>query len=132
MSRLSGKNGLLYAAIASGGTPSPIAFLNQFSLDFTTDKQDVTCFGDTTKQYVSGFADASGAYAGFFDDATPQLYTAAVDGVARGFYHYINRSNTGLYFFGTAIFDFSISEQVTGGVAISGTWAASTSISKVG
>lgn len=132
MARISGKNGILYANITSGGTAEPIAYLNQFSMDFTTDKQDVTCFGDTIKQYVSGFADAAGAFAGFYDNATAQLYTAAVDGVARKFYFYPSTAATSQYWFGTGIFDFSISEQVSGGVAISGSWAAATTVSKVG
>jgi len=132
MARISGKNGILYANITSGGTAEPIAFLNQFSMDFTTDKQDVSCFGDTTKQYVSGFADASGAFAGFYDNATAQLYTAAIDGVARKFYFYPTTASTAQYWFGTGIFDFSISEQTSGGVAISGSWAAATAVAKVG
>lgn len=131
MARLSGKNGLLYANITSGGTAEPIAFINQFGLNFATDKQDVTCFNDTNKVYVSGFSDASGDFAGFYDDATAQLYTAAVDGVARKFYFYPDRTTTTRYFFGTAIFDFSIAENINGGVSVSGSWAAATAISKV-
>ena len=132
MSRISGKNGLLYANITSGGTAEPIAFVNSFSMNFATDKQDVTAFGDTTKVYVSGYADATGDFAGFYDDATAQLYTAAVDGVARKFYFYPDRTTTAKYFWGTAIFDFSVSEGLGGGVAVSGSWAAATAIAKVG
>jgi len=132
MARLSGKSGTLYAGIASGATATPIAFLNQWSMDFSTDKQDVTCFGDTQKVYVSGFADATGAYAGFYDDATAQLYTAAIDGVARSFYFYPSSSVSTKYWYGQALFDFSVSEQISGGVAISGTWAASTTITRIG
>lgn len=132
MSRVSGKNGLLYANITSGGTAEPIAFVNQFQLNFATDKQDVTCFNDTNKVYVSGFSDASGSYQGFYDNATAQLYTAATDGVARKFYFYPDRTATSQYWFGTAIFDFSVQEQIGGGVAISGNWAAASAVSKVG
>lgn len=132
MSRISGKNGRLYANITSGGTAEPIAFVNQFSLNFSTDKQDVTAFGDTNKVYVSGYSDATGDFAGFYDDATAQLYTAAVDGVARKFYFYPDSTAATKYFFGTAIFDFSVTEQIGGGVAISGSWAAASAISKVG
>lgn len=132
MARISGKSGRLYANITSGGTAEPIAFVNSFAMNFATDKQDVTCFGDTVKQYVSGFADATGDFAGFYDTATAQLYTAAIDGVARKFYFYPDQTSTSQYWFGTAIFDFSISEAISGGVAISGSWAAATAVSKVG
>jgi len=132
VARISGKSGRLYAGITSAGTAEPIAFINSFSLNFATDKQDVTCFGDTNKTYVSGFADATGDFAGFYDDATAQLYTAATDGVARKFYFYPDTTSTTKYWFGTAIFDFSVSDAISGGVAISGGWAASTAISKVG
>ncbi len=132
MARLSGKSGRLYAGITSGGTAEPIAFINSFSLSFSTDKQDVTAFGDTNKVYVSGFSDATGDFAGFYDDATAQLYTAAVDGVARRFYFYPDSTTNTKYFYGTAIFDFSVSEQIGGGVAVSGSWAAATAIAKVG
>lgn len=132
MARITGKNGLLYAAITSSGTAEPIAFINQFSLDFKTDKQDVTCFNDTNKVYVSGYADASGSYSGFYDTATAQLYTASVDGVARKFYFYPDRTATSQYWFGTGLFDFSVAEGIGGGVAISGSWAAASAVSKVG
>jgi hypothetical protein len=132
VARLSGKNGRLYAGVTSGGTAEPIAFINSFSLSFTTDKQDVTCFGDTGKVYVSGFADATGDFAGFYDDATNQLYTAATDGVARRMYLYPDMTTNTKYWFGTAIFDFSVQQNLSGGVAISGSWAAASSITKVG
>lgn len=132
MPRIAGRNGALYAAITSGGTAEPIAFLNNWSLDFSTEKIDVTSFGDSSMVYVSGLPDVQGTYAGFYDDATPQLYTAAVDGVARRFYLYPNRSTPGQYWFGTAIFDMSIDASVDGAVAISGSLAAASPTSKVG
>jgi hypothetical protein len=132
MARISGKSGRLYAAITSGGTAEPIAFINSFSLSFTTDKQDVTCFGDAGKVYVSGFSDATGDFAGFYDDATAQLYTAATDGIARRFYFYADSTVNTKYWFGTAIFDFAVTEAISGGVAVSGSWAAASPIIKVG
>ena len=81
MARLHGSRGALYASITSGGTAEPIAFLNAWEISFETDKVDVTAFGDSNHIYVSGLPDASGTFGGFYDDATPQLYTAAQDGV---------------------------------------------------
>ena len=132
MARISGKSGRLYAGITSAGTAEPIAFINSFSLNFATDKQDVTCFGDTNKAYVSGFADATGDFAGFYDDATAQLYTAATDGIARKFYFYPDTASTTKYWFGTAIFDFSVESGVSDAATISGTFKAASAVSKIG
>ena len=122
MARIAGRNGRLYANITSGGTAEPITFLNNWSINFVTDKIEVTGFGDTTKTYVASLPDASGDYAGFYDDGTNQFYTAAVDGVARKFYLYPSTSTNGQYWFGTAIFDFSVNAAVDGAVQVTGSW----------
>jgi hypothetical protein len=132
VARIHGKSGRLYAAIASGGNAEPIAYLNSWSIDFSTDKADVTAFGDTNKVYVSGLPDSSGSFGGFYDDATAQLYTAAQDGVARKFYLYPSNATTGQYWYGTALFDFSVTSGVADAVAISGNWNAAGAITKVG
>jgi hypothetical protein len=67
-----------------------------------------------------------------YDDATAQFYTAATDGVARKFYLYPSTSATGQYWFGTAIFDFSVSFPTSGPAAMSGSFAAASITSKVG
>ena len=132
MARIHGKSGRLYAAIASGGSAEPIAYLNSWTIDFSTDKADVTSFGDTNKVYVSGLPDSSGSFGGFYDDATAQLYTAAQDGVARKFYLYPSNAMTGQYWYGTALFDFSVSSGVGDAVSVSGNWNAAGAITKVG
>ena len=132
MARKHGRNGRLLAAVASGGTAEPIAFLKTFSISFATDNVDVTAFGDTNKVSVAGLPDSSGSYDGFYDTDTAQLFTAATDGVARKFYLYPDYSDTTEYFFGTAIFDFSVSQAVDGAIGISGDWQAASSVSKVG
>jgi len=133
MSRLAGRNGRLYAGIGSAGTAEPIAFLSKWSLKFTTDKYDVTAFGDTTKVYVAGLPDCQGDYSGFYDNATAQLYTAATDGVARKFYLYpdIVGNPAANYWFGTAIFDFSVDGDLGGSVNISGSFAGASAVTKV-
>lgn len=131
MARISGKNGRLYAAITSGGTAEPIAFISQWEMNFATEKGDVSAFGDANKVYVSGFADATGSFSGFYDDATQQLYSAAVDGVSRKFYFYPDTTSATKYWHGSAIFDFAVQQQVSGGVGISGSWAATSEVKRV-
>jgi hypothetical protein len=81
--------------------------------------------------YVAGLPDSSGTFAGFYDSATAQLYTAATDGVARKFYLYPDTADA-IYWFGTALFDFSVSTAVDGAVTVSGNWNAASIVSKVG
>ena len=137
MARKHGRTGRLYAdfSTSGGGSASPVASLKQWTIDFTTDKVDATCFGDTNKQYLAGLPDSSGTFAGLYDDATASAYAAAIDNGtnnARNFYLYPDTGNTGQYWFGTALFDFSIDGTVEGATAINGSWAAASTTSKVG
>lgn len=131
MARIHGRRGQLYVDPTGSAAASPVAYLSQWGLDFSTDRVDVTAFGDTNKTYVSGLPDAQGSFSGFYDTATAQLYTASQDGLARKFYLYPDNSSTGTYFFGTALFDFSLSGGVSDGVAVSGTFAAASEVAKV-
>lgn len=132
MARIAGRNGVLYAGLTSAGTAEPIAYLNNWSLAFTTGKIDVTSFGDTSMIYVSSLPDCQGTYSGFYDDASVQLYTAATDGVPRKFYLYPSTSLATQYWYGTGIFDMSIDAAVDGAVAISGGFAAASITTKKG
>jgi hypothetical protein len=132
MARIAGRQGRLYANLTSAGTAEPVSYLNSWSINFATDKIEVTAFGDTNKTYVAGLPDAAGDFAGFYDDASTQLYTAATDGVARKFYLYPTTATSGTYWFGTAIFDFNVDGTVEGPVSVSGSWSASTPVAKVG
>lgn len=131
MPRIAGRNGALYAEVTPGNA-IPIAFLNQWTLNAQSNRTDVTAFGDTSLVYVQGLPDAQGTYAGFYDNATVQTYTAAADGLARKIYLYPDRTQTGVYWFGTAFFDYSIDTSADGAVTISGSWAAATPIQRVG
>jgi len=132
VARLHGKSGRLYCDLAGGGSASPVAFLNKWTADFLTDKVDVTALGDSNKVYVAGLPDSKGTFAGFYDDATVQLYTAAHDGVPRSFYLYPSTNNLAQYWYGTSLFDFSVSGGTTEAVAVSGAWAAASAVLKVG
>lgn len=132
MGRLAGRFGMIYMGLASGGTATPIATQASWSMNFVTNKIDVTAFGDTTKVYVAGLPDASGQFSGWYDDATVQTYTAATDGVARRFYLYPSTSNTAQYFWGTVFPDMSIEGTVDGAISVSASWAAASPIQKVG
>lgn len=133
MARISGRNARAYINISSGGTAEPLAFMSSWSLNQASDRYEVTAFGDTSKSYVQGLPDAQGNLAGFFDTATAQMYTAAVDGVARKTYLYPDIvGSPAVYWFGTAFLDFNIDVPVDGPVAITGSFASATGFAKVG
>jgi hypothetical protein len=118
--------------VSTKAAPSPVAYTASFSIDMKTDKVDVTAYGDNNKTYVAGLPDDQGQYGGFADIAGDLLYTAARDGLSRKFYFYPDYVNSvGTYFFGSAFFDLSYSSAVGDAVKVSGTWVASTDISRV-
>jgi hypothetical protein len=130
--RISGRRGRVYIGIASDtATAEPLPFVASYSMNFESEKIDVTAMGDENKTYVGGLPDASGDFSGFYDDATNQTYTAAVDGLPRKFYLYPNVSVTTTYFFGTVLADFQINAEVSGAVEMSASWAAASKIQKV-
>lgn len=132
MARIHGRNGRIYLAVTSGGTAAPLPFLATWSINFSTDKAEVTAMGDSNKTYVAGLPDASGQFAGFYDDSTAQTYTAATDGVARNFYLYPSTLNTGQYWYGTILPDFNVDGGVGKAVEVSASWNAASTITKIG
>lgn len=133
MSRIHGRRGRIYLGLASDtATAEPLPFFASWSINFSTDKVDVTAFGDNNKVYVAGLPDASGQFAGFYDDATVQTYTAATDGLARKFYLYPSTLTNTQYFWGTILPDFSVDGAVADAVKVSASWNAASAIVKQG
>src|SRR6476620_6104214 len=109
MARIHGRRGRVYLGILNDtATAEPLPFIAKWSINFATDKANVTALGDSNQVYVAGLPDASGDFSGFFDSATAQTYTAATDGLARKFYLYPDTSTATTYWFGTVLPDFSV------------------------
>ena len=134
MARVHGRRGRLYVGLASDtAAAEPVTYLNKWAISFATDNVEVTANGDTTKVYVAGLPDASGSFGGFYDDASAQLMTSSSDGLARRMYLYpTTPSNVGPYWFGTALFDFSVEGDVGAAVTISGDFQAASAVTKIG
>lgn len=135
MSRIHGRNGIVYLGVNPADAASPMAFLSDWSINFSVAKVDVTCMGDQNLIWVAGLPDASGDFSGFFDTATAQTYTAAQDGLARNFYLYPSTlgtqgANPGQYFFGQILPDFSIAGSVSAAVSLKSSWNAASRISR--
>lgn len=132
MSRIHGRNGVIYFDMTGAGSAANLPFQSKWSINFATDTDEVTCFGDANKTYVSGLPDASGEFSGFYDDASKQTYSAATDGVARKFYLYPASGLTTQYWYGNIIADFKVEAGVSGGAQVSASWKAAGAITKAG
>jgi hypothetical protein len=132
VSRIAGRNGRIYIALASGGTAEPLNFVAKWSLDFSTPKFDMTAMGDVNQVSGSGLPAAKGSFSGFYDNATVQTYTAATDGVARKFYLYPDLGTATQYWFGTVFPDMKIDSDVAGPVAMSAAFESASGLAKVG
>lgn len=135
MSRIHGRNGIVYLGVNPTDTASPMAYLSDWSINFSVAKVDVTCMGDSNLIWVAGLPDASGDFSGFFDTATAQTYVAAQDGQPRNFYLYPSTigqlgANPGQYFFGQILPDYSLAGGVSAAVTLKSTWNAATRISR--
>ena len=131
---ISGRKGRVYIdnTSAGSGSATPIANLNSWGLDSTTDKTEVSSFGDSSKVYVVGLPDGSISFGGFWDTAAGSQYNISTSVAAgRKFYLYPSTDNA-QYFFGLAHFDLSLTQTISGAVEVSGTGSAASSINSVG
>jgi hypothetical protein len=131
MSRIHGRNGMVYIGLANNVAAQPAAYLSDWTVNMTTQKVDVTALGDTNVTYVAGLPNADGDFTGFYDTATAQTYAAAQDGLSRNFYLYpslINSVAPEQYFFGTILADFTVAGGVSSAVTMKSSWSAASQI----
>ena len=124
MPRYHGKSGVVYGSTTGSGTAVQIASLSAWTLDQSTDKVDVTAFGDANKTYVVGLRDVKGTLSGFWDTADDALFDGceSTDGVK--LYLYGSSNAPTFYWYGPAWLDASISVPATGANTISGNFVA--------
>jgi hypothetical protein len=119
-----GKKGVVYMSTSGSGAATNVIKLTQWSLNMTTDKVEVTAFGDTNKTYVQGLKDVQGSLNGFYDDTEAKPFQAAdsTDGVK--LYLYPSADTPTKYWYGPAWVDVSVDTGVAAAVAINGSFAA--------
>jgi hypothetical protein len=131
-----GRAGVIYMGLTQSGGVSavatPVTFLTDWTVNKTTDKVEVTAFGDTNKTYVAGLPDATGDFSGWYDNFTAQTYTAAGDGIPRNFYLYPNSLVPTDYFYGSILPDFSAAGGVGAAVSIKASWNAAGPVNRAG
>lgn len=124
MARLHGRQGRVYLSATTGGAAAPTVSLNSWSIDFSVDQVDATCFGDANKVYLAGLPDASGSFAGLYDDAGQGILAAAQDGLSRKMYMYPTTNDATKYWYGTVFVDVSYEGAVDKAISASGKWKA--------
>lgn len=124
MSVYPGRKGVIYMSTTGTGTAVNVIKLNQWTLNRTTDKIDVTSFGDLNKTYVQGLPDLQGTFSGFWDDAETKPFTGAASADGVKLYLYPSADAPSKYAYGPAWFDASIDTSVAGAVTISANFAA--------
>jgi hypothetical protein len=119
-----GKAGVVYMSTSGTGAATNVIKLTQWTLNQTTDKVEVTAFGDTNKTYVQGLKDVQGSLTGFYDDTEAKPFQAAdsTDGVK--LYLYPSANSPTKYWYGPAWVDFSVDTGVAAAVTINGAFAA--------
>lgn len=134
MARIHGKHGQVLMDLGGspgspvGGSPyAPVAIgdVDAWTLDLSTDRVEVTCFGDTNKQRVTGLPDFSGTIAGQWNkDTTPSLMAVVLGGSPVFLRLVPNRNEATYYFEGLANIDGSINCAANGSVSFAGKWDA--------
>lgn len=110
---------------ASPVTPVALADLDDFTLDMSTDRVEVTAFGDSNKQRVTGLPDFSGTLGGFWNKTSSPAFFAVVLSGLPAWLRLTPDSVDPTYFFeGLANIDGSIKVSAKGAVTISGKWDA--------
>ena len=126
-SRLHGKTGQIQMDPAGGAALVVLADMNTWSLDMSTDRVDVTAFGDTNKQRKAGLPDFSGDLGGWWNavaTSSPVYFAAVLAGVPVTLRLIPNSADPTTYFQGLANVDGAVSVSATGAVSTKGKWDA--------
>lgn len=124
MARYHGKAGVAYGSTTGTGTAVSLISLSKWSLDMSTDKAEVTAFGDPNKTYVQGLRDIKGTVSGFWDSNDDSLFDASESSDGMKLYLYPASTAATVYFYGPAWMDASIDVDSGGAVTVTGNFVA--------
>ena len=124
MSVYAGRKGVVYLSTTGSGNASSVLKLNAWTVNRTTDKIEVTAFGDANKTYVQGLPDVQGTFGGFWDDNESKPFTGAGSSDGMKMYLYPSSDAPTKYWYGPAWLDVSMDLGVNGAATISGSFAA--------
>jgi hypothetical protein len=125
--RLHGKNGQIKMDPAGGSALVILGDLNAWSLDMSTDRTEVTAFGDTNKRRVAGLPDYAGNLGGWWNavaSSSPAYFAAVLAGIPVTLRLIPNRLDPTTYFQGLANVDGGVDVSATGAISTKGKWDA--------
>ncbi len=122
--RQHGKKGVILLSTTGTSQPAATVSLSAWTLNKSTDKVDVTAFGDTNKVYVQGLPDISGTLSGWFDSSNDALFDAAESSTGAFIYLYPSSDIVTGYHYGPIFLDASIECPSSGAVSVSGSFVA--------
>ena len=124
MAAYSGRKGVIYMSTTGSGTASSVIKLNQWTINRTTDKIEVTSFGDSNKTYVQGLPDLQGTFSGHWDETEAKPFTGASSSDGVKLYLYPSSDAPTKYWYGPAWLDLSMDTGVSTAVTLSASFAA--------
>lgn len=124
MATHAGRTGVMYFSTSGSGTATNVIKMNAFTINKTTDKIEVTAFGDANKTYVQGLPDLQVQFSGFWDDTETKPFAGAASSDGIKAYLYPDSTVSSKYAAGPAWLDCSLDTDVAGSVKISGNLAA--------
>jgi hypothetical protein len=106
-------------------TFAPVASMNQWTIEMTRDRQDVTCFLDPNKVYAQGHSDIKGSLKGMWEAlASRALFDVMMGDLAVGLKLVPSELDPEAFFSGLAYIDGGMDVAVDGAIVISGSYAA--------
>ena len=99
---MANKHGRLGAVYWGANTAVPVAETHgDFDLNLDTDMEEDTSHGDTWKTRIPGLKDWKLAFSKWFDTAYHVLMDAAIASTVGKYYHYPDRTDATVYWYGT-------------------------------
>lgn len=126
MARQHGSKGQVLIDPAGGTTYVAVASLNNWTLNATRAREEVTAFGDTNVIRLQGLPDFSGDLSGFWDSTTTptEVFDVVLGDVAVGLKLVPSSLTATIFFSGQAYLDGSVNVPSTGAITFSGSWVA--------
>ncbi len=109
-----------------------IVALATWTLDKSTQKVDVTSFGDTNMVSVQGLPAVKGTISGFWDSGDLTMLAAAENSSGASIVLYPSSQAAGVYHYGPAWLDYKMEVAANGAVKVSGSFEANGSWSHQG
>jgi hypothetical protein len=136
MSRISARDGHIKILDGNSASKNISGRANAYTLSFTSEEVDVTCFGDLYRSRVAdGLRDWTIEFGGFWDGAACQIddILFSVLAACTSVCLYPGGSAATTYWSGCAIMqDYTVEGAVEGGVSYSATFMAASTLNRTG